>query len=118
MRRRAQVGALKLSRWRAADMSGNPYYFAYGSNLNSDDWQDWCRRAGYRADLLQPLRTGWLVDHHPIYHYRSSGRRGGALDITPTIGHLTPGVLFRVGEDAWSALDAKEGRRVTTTANR
>jgi gamma-glutamylcyclotransferase (GGCT)/AIG2-like uncharacterized protein YtfP len=90
-------------------MSGNPYYFAYGSNLNSSDWENWCRRAGYRADLLQPLRTGWLVDHHPIYHYRSTGRGGGALDITPTMGHLTPGVLFRVGEDGWSALDAKEG---------
>jgi gamma-glutamylcyclotransferase (GGCT)/AIG2-like uncharacterized protein YtfP len=90
-------------------MSGNPYYFAYGSNLNSEDWQDWCRRKGYRAEMLHPLRVGWLVDHHPIYHYRSTGRGGGALDITPTIGHLTPGVLFRVGEDGWSALDAKEG---------
>jgi gamma-glutamylcyclotransferase (GGCT)/AIG2-like uncharacterized protein YtfP len=90
-------------------MSANPYYFAYGSNLNSDDWEDWCRRADYRAGLLQPLRTGWLVDHHPIYHYRSTGRGGGALDMMPSIGHVTPGVLFAVGEYGWSALDAKEG---------
>ena len=84
-------------------------YFAYGSNLNTADWQDWCQREGYTAETLQPIGPGWLVDHHPIYHYYSRGRRGGALDVTPAIGHATPGMLFHVGETGWGALNAKEG---------
>lgn len=84
-------------------------YFAYGTNLNAEDWADFCRRAGHREDSLVQTQTVWLPDHRPVYHYRSRRRKGGALDVTPDSGQATPGVLFRVEADGWEALDRKEG---------
>lgn len=84
-------------------------YFAYGSNLDRDDWADWCARNGQDTEVLEPVRPGWLVDHCPAYHYFSRSRGGGALDVVPARGQVTPGMLFRVPADGWSALDRKEG---------
>lgn len=90
-------------------MTANCYYFAYGSNLNLNDWQGWCLRKGFSTELLKPIRKGWLVDHHPTYHYYSQGRESGALDVVEKPGHLTGGVLFEAQAHGWAALDAKEG---------
>lgn len=86
-------------------------YFGYGSNLNQKDWARFCARKGHRPDSLKPDGAAWLPDHRPVYHYHSVSRLGGALDITPDLGHATPGMLFQVDADGWEALDAKEGTR-------
>ncbi len=90
-------------------MAAHWYYFAYGSNLNSADLERYCRTWGFCPDALRFVRKAWLLDHHPVYHYRSPSRRGGALDVLPAIGHLTPGVLFAVDPEGWDLLDRKEG---------
>lgn len=91
-------------------------YFGYGSNLNRADLEN----KGFPIDLLEAIGPAWLPDYRPVYHYRSSSRQGGALDVAPALGQATPGVLFRVDDDGWDALDDKEGaqhcyeqRRVT-----
>ncbi len=81
--------------------------FAYGSNLDAQNWEAWCEREGYDVASIQPLRPAWLPDHRPIFHYRSRLREGGALDIVPSRGHVTPGALFEVHD--WAGVDAKEG---------
>lgn len=94
-------------------------YFAYGSNLNTRDWQGWCEREGYSPDSLQPLFPAFLPDRELRFTYRSTTRGGGVLDVVPRPGKLVPGVVFEVTEDGWKALDAKEGapcayRRIET----
>jgi gamma-glutamylcyclotransferase (GGCT)/AIG2-like uncharacterized protein YtfP len=85
------------------------FYFSYGSNLNAGDWSRWCAERGEDPDTLIPQQNAWLVDHRSIYHYYSSSRRGGALDVIPDIGHVTPGTLFAVTGNGWDLLDSKEG---------
>jgi gamma-glutamylcyclotransferase (GGCT)/AIG2-like uncharacterized protein YtfP len=87
----------------------NNLYFAYGSNLNQDDFRAWCRERGCQQDLLHFKGKAHLPDFDLAFSYRSATRHGGVLDIRERIGQLVPGVLFEVRGNGWSALDAKEG---------
>ena len=95
-------------------------YFAYGSNLDLDNWVLWCEKKGYDAASIEALSPAWLPDHELVFHYQSRLRKGGALDMRPRRGSAIPGALFRV--DDWEGLDAKEGvsggyyRRVSVIA--
>lgn len=94
---------------RRATLPANRYYFAYGSNLNAADLAHYCDQRGISPDVLRAKQAAWLLDHRPVYHYRSPTRGGGALDVLPKRGHLTPGVLFAVAPEGWTLLDRKEG---------
>ena len=95
-------------------------YFAYGSNLDEENWALWCRRRGFEVESIEPLGRAWLPDYELVFHYQSRLRRGGALDVRPRRGTAIPGALFRVHD--WAGLDAKEGvsggyyRRISVTA--
>jgi len=95
-------------------------YFAYGSNLDSENWDAWCRNKGYDSGSVEPIGRAWLPDYELVFHYRSRLRKGGTLDVRPRRGTATPGALFRVHD--WAGLDAKEGvsggyyRRLPVTA--
>ena len=95
-------------------------YFGYGSNLDEENWAAWCEARGFVASSIEALGPAWLPDYEPVFHYQSRLRRGGALDVRPQPGTLTPGALFRVHD--WEGLDAKEGvsgayyRRIEVTA--
>lgn len=84
-------------------------YFAYGSNLNTQDWHRWCRERGFPEGLLHPLFPAFLPDRGLAFTVHSSSRQGGVLDIVPRLGHLVEGVVFEVAEGGWAALDQKEG---------
>jgi gamma-glutamylcyclotransferase (GGCT)/AIG2-like uncharacterized protein YtfP len=103
----ARAPKLNHDDWK--NMNDDELYFAYGSNLNQDDWRNWCEKKREDPDSISAERSGWLVDHRPIYHYKSTSRGGGALDVTSALGQVTPGVLFRVRGNGWCALDRKEG---------
>jgi gamma-glutamylcyclotransferase (GGCT)/AIG2-like uncharacterized protein YtfP len=85
-----------------------PHYFGYGSNLDRQDWQRFCERHGFAADSLRPVGPAWLPDHELVFHYFSTGRGGGALDVRPAIGKAASGWLFAPTEQGWAALDRKE----------
>jgi gamma-glutamylcyclotransferase (GGCT)/AIG2-like uncharacterized protein YtfP len=82
-------------------------YFAYGSNLDVENWVQWCEAKGYDPASIELLGRAWLPDYEPVFHYQSRLRKGGALDVRPRKGTATPGALFRVHD--WTGLDAKEG---------
>lgn len=84
-------------------------YFAYGSNLNRDDWREWCGEHGHSPDVLNYYSIAHLPDHDVRFSYDSATRKGGVLDIQRREGQLVPGVIFEVGRDGWKALDEKEG---------
>ncbi len=91
-------------------------YFAYGSNLDSEDWQRWCAEHGYSTNLLRPVERVepvggvYLPDHELKFSYYSAARGGGALNAVPRIGQAVEGALFEVaGNEGWAALHQKEG---------
>jgi gamma-glutamylcyclotransferase (GGCT)/AIG2-like uncharacterized protein YtfP len=95
-------------------------YFAYGSNLDEENWALWCDDKGYDRGSIEPLGPAWLPDHELVFRYQSRLRNGGALDVRQRHGTAIPGALFRVHD--WEGLDAKEGvsggyyRRISVTA--
>lgn len=90
----------------------NRQYVAYGSNLNDDDWRDWCKRNGHNPASIKPIKpigVCYLPDLELVFDYHSTGRKGGALNLKPRIGQMVAGVRFEVTKEGWKALDAKEG---------
>ena len=86
-----------------------PLYFGYGSNLNATDVRRWADERDVPHLNLQPLEAMWLPDYVPVFDYYSRSRRGGALNLRPCRGGLTPGVLFRAAGHDWQSMDRKEG---------
>jgi len=95
-------------------------YFAYGSNLDEENWVLWCENKRYDRASIEALGPAWLPDHELVFRYQSRLRHGGALDVRKRRGTAIPGALFRVHD--WEGLDAKEGvsggyyRRTSVTA--
>jgi len=82
-------------------MSGD-LYFAYGSNLNLAACPSLAGRLHLRC-------CAYLPDVELVFDYRSSSRKGGALDLRERPGQAVPGVIYDVQPEGWKALDDKEG---------
>tara|TARA_B100000902_G_scaffold226603_1_gene215200 strand:+ start:3459 stop:4316 length:858 start_codon:yes stop_codon:yes gene_type:complete len=89
-------------------MTNDELYFGYGSNLNEDDWNSSGHYLPWK-EALQLQTAGFLLDYVPVYHYYSSGRKGGALDVRPLKGGVVSGMLFRPSMDGWINVEKKEG---------
>ncbi len=88
---------------------GFDLYFAYGSNLDWDDWSAFCRARGFDAAVLRAIGPAVLPHEQLVFDYRSVRRGGGALNIRSCRGGTVDGLLFSVPRDGWAALDRKEG---------
>lgn len=84
-------------------------YFGYGSNLDEADFHAYVGARGHERAALVGGIPAFLPDHAPAYRYRSDAREGGALDVRPEPGAVTPGALFEIDEATLHALDDKEG---------
>ncbi|MEY4565534.1 MAG: hypothetical protein RLY14_504 [Planctomycetota bacterium] len=85
------------------------FYFAYGSNLNEENFHQWCERHRFTNIQLDYVAHAELPDHELAFTCESHSRGGGVLDVRPRLGQCVPGVIFQVNEEAIAALDAKEG---------
>lgn len=86
-------------------------YFAYGSNLNGDDFVARC--GVENADVIsRPQGVAYLPDHELAFNYHSKSRAGGALNIVSRSGQLVPGALFEVTDRAKKVIARKEGAPV------
>lgn len=88
-------------------------YFAYGSNLNQDHWNSWCREHGFDGSGLRPLAevtAAVLPDYELSFSRQSQRWNGGALNLVPSPGNAVEGVLFEFTDlRIRDALDRKEG---------
>lgn len=87
------------------------HYFAYGSNLHAHDLARYCTAHGHTPFKLR-RRAAHLPDHQPAFHYFSTSRQGGALDVKPSLAHACAGALFDLTPDQVSVLDEKESAGV------
>lgn len=86
-------------------------YFAYGSNMNQKDLDDYCKRK------LRPLinlkfkksRICTLKDYRLEFNYYSRSRRGGVANIEHAQGEQVEGVLFEISDDDKQTISQKEG---------
>lgn len=86
-------------------------YFAYGSNLNSNDLLQ--SNYGFREGDLHPVKSAYLPDRDLRFTRYSETRKGGTLDIVEQKGSAVPGMLFEVKNgDVIAKLDRKEGNGV------
>ena len=91
-------------------MAEKTLYFGYGSNLDNDDWADWCKDRGYDPDGMTEIGAAWLPEYSMKFHYHSTGRSGGAADVVRIgPGAAVPGVLFHLDAQSLAAMDIKEG---------
>ena len=97
-------------------------YFAYGSNLDAENWREFCARHSAQPESMRPVGPAMLPDVELVFNYRSVLRPGGALNIRQRKGQFVHGALFEVSEHGWDILDLKESvaagcyRRITHTA--
>lgn len=84
-------------------------YFAYGSNLDAEDWAGFCARYGFPEARLEPVSPALLLDVELAFDRHSASRQGGALNLRERPGQAVEGMLFRTDDVALRALDAKEG---------
>ncbi len=83
-------------------------YFAYGSNLDAENWAQFCARYDADPATMQPIGPAVLPDCELVFNYRSVLRAGGALNIRQRKGHFVHGALFEVTDAGWEVLDIKE----------
>ncbi len=85
-------------------------YFAYGSNLNEEDLQDWCSRNHRPYPLGRKVVAGFLPDSRLVFDHHSGSRHGGVLSYRDGCpGQVVQGVVFEVDDDGLATLDKKEG---------
>ncbi|MEZ4288449.1 MAG: gamma-glutamylcyclotransferase [Polyangiales bacterium] len=84
-------------------------YAAYGSNLDTVHFHDWCEKNGHSKARLQNGKPVFIADHEPNFGYRTRFREGGAFNLTPKIGTCTPAAIFDIDDATLEALDEKEG---------
>lgn len=85
-------------------------YFAYGSNLNQADLDQWCEKKGYSKIRFQSWQRAVLYGFKLDFTHYSSRRKGGTADLVPSLGEFVEGVLFGVSEEIMKLIDEKEGR--------
>jgi len=80
-------------------------YVADGSNLDVDDWSEFCARAGIDPDVIDPLCCAVLPDMRLCFDDDSQTRQGGASNIRPAprtdrswlLGHACRHALIGAG---------------------
>lgn len=85
-------------------------YFAYGSNMDSEDLANWCSRKGYSA--IEPVKTqrAILNGHFLSFDFFSRlGRHGGAANITNDRECQVPGILMWLEDREKTKIREKEG---------
>jgi len=85
------------------------WYFAYGSNMNKDDLEQWCKEKGYSPiELVSPVKAT-LLDHKLCFTHYSPKRKGGVADIIPCENEKVEGILCQVTQDDLDKIEEKEG---------
>ncbi len=83
------------------------WYFTYGSNMDKDDLDEWCKKYS-PIKLISPLRA-ILPNHKLCFTHYSSRRKGGVADIIFCEGEEVEGILCQITKDDLDKIEEKEG---------
>lgn len=85
------------------------YYFAYGSNMDSQNLDDWCRRKGLPVVKFLTVFPAKLSGYKLAFNYFSSTRNGGAANIMESEGDYVYGLLLELEDRDLNTIRFKEG---------
>ena len=83
--------------------------FAYGSNMDPDDLNAWCRRRGRPTVRVSRTEVAELCDHRLHFDYWSGVRQGGAANVSPQLATSVFGLALWVDPEGLLSFDLKEG---------
>lgn len=92
-----------------ARQSHTVWYFAYGSNMNQDDLDRWCREKRLPLIRFKSSRKAVLEDFKLVFNYYSFSRGCGVANIEHRPNEIVEGVLYEVMESDILLIDRKEG---------
>lgn len=77
------------------------YYFAYGSNMDEKDLQEWCetRKPERSFPKWKFHGTACLENYLLAFNYYSTGRKGGAANLMEAKNNKVYGLLFEMNND-------------------
>jgi gamma-glutamylcyclotransferase (GGCT)/AIG2-like uncharacterized protein YtfP len=96
------AGVLASLRALALEAAPTPLYFAYGSNLNTDQMRERC--PGARA-----VGRAMLPDHALAFVGTSKRRGGGVANVVAQGGIQVQGLVYTMTDADWAHLDKFEG---------
>lgn len=82
---------------------------AYGSNLCSEDWNDFAERNGADGECMQFEGIVIIPDYKLGFNTASRSRKGGVLNIQKSTGYVVTAGLFSVNQAGLELLRRKEG---------
>lgn len=88
---------------------GTFLHFAYGSNMNMNDFKVYFKRKGYDSSSIKVIGKVILRNYKIPFNYYSSGRGGGAANIMECRGNHVEGLLLEMGDELRTPLRSKEG---------
>jgi len=85
-------------------------YFAYGSNMNQNDLDAYCKKHNRQRIVLSAKNPQpcILKDYALVFDYESKTRKGGAADIEERPGGHVEGVLFEMNDEDMKTISMKE----------
>jgi hypothetical protein len=83
--------------------------FAYGSNMDREDLDEWCNERGIPLIKRHGESPAKLRHYKLAFNYFSMTRNGGAANTMESADHSVYGLLIEVKEDDLNAIRDKEG---------
>jgi cation transport regulator ChaC len=83
-------------------------YFAYGSNMDKDDLDAWCRAKSKPEISSAGASPAVLRDFRLCFNYYAESRGGGAANIMESLGDRVCGLLLKITETDLGVIRTKE----------
>lgn len=83
-------------------------YFAYGSNMDKADLDEWCRYRGYPLVRCSSVSPAKLSGYRLAFNYLSETRQGGAANIMGSEGEHVYGLLLGIEDGDLDTIRSKE----------
>jgi cation transport regulator ChaC len=86
-----------------------PYYFAYGSNMDEDDFKEWCQTKNKPFPKWECIGVASLENYEITFNYKSETREAGTANIMEKRGSIVYGLLYIVNKEGLDVIRKKEG---------
>lgn len=86
-----------------------PLYFAYGSNMDSDDLIRWCARNSCEVPKFSDTEPAILKKYKLDFNYFSTFRQSGAANIMPESSQSVYGLVSEISDADMAIVSKKEG---------
>lgn len=89
--------------------NNNIKYFAYGSNMDKDDFDKWCANKGHEPIEFLSIKPAKLLSYKLSFNYYSKSRGSRASNIMYCKNEKVYGLLIEIKENELFKLRKKEG---------